>query len=468
LLGVLYEGLKRKMAKLWDKGYSLDEQVERFTVWDDPELDLRLVKWDCVGSIAHARMLASIGVLTRDEAEKLRAGLVEIVRLAAQGKFRIRQDEEDVHTAVENYLVGKLGDIGKKLHTARSRNDQSALDLRLYMRDQMLAAAESLLGCSQTLLDFAQKHRDVPMPGRTHLQPAMPSSVGLWAGAFVESLLDDMEPLKAAYRVADQCPLGSAASYGVSLPIDRQMTSDLLGFSRVLNNVLYANNSRGKVEVLALSALLQIMMDLGKLATDVQIFSMPEFGYFILPEKYCGGSSLMPQKRNPAVFELTRARGGTLLGLLVRAVDIVRALPSGYNRDFQETKGAVIHGFDITCASLDVCSHVMADVRPDEKKLLAGFTPALFATDKVLELVQHGMPFRDAYRKVAAELDKLELPDPRQNILSKKHLGAPGNLRLELSVERIRNERAWVAESRRRWEKPIESLLARRKARRAR
>ena len=449
------------MAKLWDKGYKFDEQVERFTVWDDPQLDMNLVRWDCVGSIAQAKMLAKIGILTAEEAERLRRALIEVVEMAEQGKFAIKQEEEDVHTAVENFLVTKLGDIGKKLHTARSRNDQSALDMRLYMRDRIIATADSLLKCAQTLVDFAQKHRDIPMPGRTHLQPAMPSSVGLWAGSFAESLLDDLEPLKASYVVADQCPLGAAASYGVSIPIDRQMTSDLLGFAKVQNNVLYANNSRGKVEALVLSALMQIMMDLSKLSTDVQIFAMPEFGYFILPSEFCGGSSLMPQKRNPGVFELTRARGGTMLGLLVRAIDIVRTLPTGYNRDFQETKGAIMQGFDIAGSSLDVVARVMAGVQPDEQKMLAGFTPALFATDKVLELVLQGVPFRDAYRTVAAELDKLQAPDPRENILKKTHLGAPGNLGLHLSVERLRREHAWLADSHSRWKKPIQALLGR-------
>jgi argininosuccinate lyase len=448
------------MARLWDKGCSLDELVEQFTVWDDPELDVRLIKWDCVGSIAHSQMLASIGILTRDEAEQLRQALIEIVTLSEQGKFAITLADEDVHTAVENSLVVKLGDVGKKLHTARSRNDQSALDMRLFMRDRLLDSAVCLLNCADTLVGFATKYRDVPMPGRTHLQPAMPSSVGLWAGAFAESLLDDLELVKTAYRIADQCPLGSAASYGVWLPIDRQMTSDLMGFAKVQNNVLYANNSRGKVESIVLGALLQVMMDLSKLSVDVQLFSMPEFGYFVLPEQFCCGSSLMPQKRNPCPFELARARAGTLLGLLVRCVDIVRALPSGYNRDFQETKGTVMQGFDIACASLDVVSRVVKDMSVNEKRLIAGFSPDVFATDKVLELVMQGVPFRDAYRKVGKELDKLTLPDPHESVRKKTHLGTTGNLGLNLSVDRIKAERQWAGEARKRWETPIEKLLA--------
>lgn len=447
------------MAKLWDKGYCLDELVEQFTVWDDPELDQRLVRWDCVGSIAHAKMLAKIGILTDAEAAQLQKGLREIVRLAERGEFVIRREQEDVHTAVEGRLTETLGDVGKKLHTARSRNDQSALDLRLYMRDRLLVAAERLLACVDVLLGFAERHKDVPIPGRTHFQRAMPASVGLWAGAFAESLLDDLLVLRAAYEVTDQNPLGSAASYGVNLPIDRQMTTDLLGFAKVQNNVLYANNSRGKVEALVLSALMQIGLDLSKLAADVILFATPEFGYFRLPEKFCGGSSLMPQKRNPGVFELTRARAGTLLGLLVRAVDIVRTLPSGYNRDFQETKGALMQGFDITCACLDVCGHVLAETEVDRARCIASFTPELFATDRVIDLVRQGVPFRDAYRRVAAELDALERLDPVANILAKTHLGAPGNLGLDLSRARVADERAWIERARARWQKPIAELL---------
>jgi len=447
------------MAKLWDKGYSLDETVERFTVWDDPELDQRLVRWDCLGSIAHAKMLAAIGILTEAEAEALRKALADLAAAAERGEFVVQREHEDVHTAVENHLVERLGDVGKKLHTARSRNDQSVLDLRLYMRDELLRMAESLLACADALVAFAERHREVPIPGRTHFQRAMPSSVGLWAGAFAESLLDDLAPLRAAYEVADQCPLGSAASYGVNLPIDRRMTSDLLGFAKVQNNVLYANNSRGKVETLVLSALMQVMLDLSKLSADVILFSMPEFGYFVLPKEFCPGSSLMPQKRNPGPFELIRARGGTVLGLLVRVADIVRTLPSGYNRDFQETKGALMQGFDIAASALEVCTRIVPDIRVDAERCKASFTSELFATDRVLDLVKEGVPFRDAYKRVAAELDRVEMPDPVENIRAKTHLGATGNLGLDLARERIGAERDWAAAARQRWETALARLI---------
>ena len=448
------------MAKLWDKGYSLDDVVEQFTVWDDPELDQRLVRWDCAGSMAHARMLASIGVLTADEAAQLQAELSAIVAAAAKGEFTVQREHEDVHTAVENRLVETLGDTGKKLHTARSRNDQSALDLRLYMRDALLGVADQATAFAPALLDFAEQHKDVPIPGRTHFQRAMPSSVGLWAGAMAEALLDDLAPLRAAYAVVDQCPLGSAASYGVNVAIDRQMTSDLLGFARPVNNVLYANNSRGKVESLVLSALLQVMMDLSKLSADVILFSMPELGYFVLPREFCPGSSLMPQKRNPDPFELTRARAGTVLGLVVRAVDIVRTLPSGYHRDFQETKGAVMQGLDITASALGVCARIVPEIEVDADCCVASFSAELFATDKVMDLVKDGVPFRDAYKQVAAELDQVAMPDPVADIRSKTHLGAAGNLGLDAIRARLDAEAAWAAAARAAWEPAIAALLA--------
>ena len=447
------------MSKIWQKGYELDALIEQFTVGEDPLLDAALIAYDCAGSIAHAKMLAAIGVLTEDEFEQLRKGLRRVARLAEAGRFEIKPEEEDVHTAVETHLTGELGDLGKKLHTARSRNDQVILDLRLYMRERLLAIAEATLDFVETLLKFADAHKGVPIPGRTHFQRAMPSSVGLWAGAFAESLLDDIVLVSAAYQVADQCPLGSAASYGVNLPIDRQLVSDLLGFQRVQNNVLYANNSRGKVEAILLSAMLQIMLDLAKLSTDAILFGMPEFGYFRLPEEFCPGSSLMPQKRNPGPFELMRAKAATVQGYLVQVTEIVRPLPSGYHRDFQETKGPLMRGLDVTLLSLRVAARVVAAMKVDAEACVKAFTPELFATDRVLDLVKQGVAFRDAYRQVAADLDQVEGLDPVANIKAKTHLGAPGNLGLDLAREQVANRRSWVREARDRWQPKLAELL---------
>ena len=449
------------MAKLWQKGYELDRVVEDFTVGEDPDLDQALIKWDAVGSMAHAKMLASIGVLTDHEADGLCAELAAIVARAATGGFRVERDQEDVHTAIENHLVEVLGDVGKKLHTARSRNDQVILDLRLYMRDRITALVDETLALSTTLVDFAEQHKDVPIPGRTHFQRAMPSSVGLWAASFAESLLDDLVMLAGVTKIVDQCPLGSAASYGVSLNIDRQMVADLLGFGKVQNNVLYVNNSRGKVEAMVLAVCSQVCNDLSKMATDVILWSMPEFGYFCLPPEFCPGSSLMPQKRNPGTFELTRAKAASTQAHLMEALEITRPLISGYNRDFQLTKGPLMRGVETTLACLRVNRVAMAKLGVNAQVCVDSFTPEIFATDRVLDLVKQGMAFRDAYQKVAATLDETQMEDPVENIRRKTHLGATGALGLDLARERIVKERSALVKKRKRWEGAVDALLSR-------
>ncbi len=431
--------------KLWDKGYTLDHLIETFMTGDDPQLDQALVVYDCIGSIAHAKMLNKIGILTTLECQQLVQVLNDIISLAKEDKFIIQFQDEDVHTAVENALIAQCGDLGKKLHTARSRNDQVLLDMRLYSKDWLMNITKEVLTLCEVLCHFAKRYHDVPMPGRTHFQRAMPSSMGLWAGAFSESMLDNIALLKNAYWLVDQCPLGSAASYGVSLDIDRQYTSDLLGFRAVQNNVLYANNSRGKFESIILSALVQIMNDLSKMSTDIIVFGAPEFGYLTLPEKFCPGSSLMPQKRNPCPLELIRAKSATMQGLLFQVLELIRALPSGYNRDFQETKRPLMQGFDITNMSLQVFTRVFSQLQVNQQNCVNSFTTEIFATDKVLSLVKEGIPFRDAYKQVANELDKVQLSSPVENILSKTHLGATGNLGIELSIEKMNEYRQWTA-----------------------
>lgn len=431
------------MTKLWQKGYKLDHLTERFMTGADPIIDRSLIKYDCIGSIAHASMLHKIGILNDSELADLKKGLNRIISLAKDGKFEIAFEDEDVHTAVENYLIKHFGEVGKKLHTARSRNDQILLDLRLYMRDYLLNITEALLHLAESLLHFAEKYKVIPIPGRTHFQRAMPSSLGLWAGAFLESLLDDALLLQTAYQIINQSPLGSAASYGVSLPIDRQYVADLLGFTSVQNNVLYANNSRGKFESIVLSALVQIMTDLSKFATDVIVFSTPEFGYLTLPEKFCPGSSLMPQKRNPDPLELIRAKASIVAGSYNQVLDVIRSLPSGYNRDFQETKLPLMLGLEETYNSLHVFTRIMESVEVNEKKCYAAFSPELFATDDVLKLVSGGMPFRDAYHQVAQNPEKVSNLNPKDNILNKKHLGATGNLGLSLSQDKIKTLHSW-------------------------
>lgn len=425
------------MTKLWAKGYQLNQVVEDFMTGDDPLLDLRIARYDCIASISHAKMLSSIGILSAVECEQLVATLEEILELVDNGKFTIENSQEDIHTAIENYLVNVLGDVGKKIHTARSRNDQVLTALRLYSKHELRTIISKLIATLEVLHDFAVKYQNIPYVGRTHYQKAMPSSIGLWMGALLESLLDDATLVTDSYKLIDQSPLGSAASYGVSLPIDRQLCSDLLGFAKVQNNVLYANNSRGKFESVIIHALSQIMLDLSKLATDVILFSAPEMAYLNLPQEFCPGSSLMPNKKNPDPFELIRAKSATVMANLWQVMEISRALPSGYNRDLQETKRPLFDSLDIVGQTLEVVAIIMAQVSVNQEKCLAGFTPEVFATDYALQLAVQGVPFRDAYGQVAANLQNSGLNDPLQNILAKTHLGATGNLGLDSIKNRI-------------------------------
>lgn len=444
--------------KLWEKGYQLNQMVEAFMTGDDPLLDHALISYDCYGSIAHAKMLEKIGILTKEESYQVIQELIYLIQMAAEGKFVIKIEDEDVHTAVENALVKKLGDTGKKLHTARSRNDQVLLDIRLYMKNQLLHIGEAILEACHTLCQFAETHKTVPIVGRTHFQRAMPSSIGLWAGAFAESLLDNFYLLQGAFDLIDQCPLGSAASYGVSLPIDRQYCAELLGFKSVQNNVLYANNSRGKLEAVILHVMVQVMNDLSKIATDIIIFCAPEFGYLTLPEKFCPGSSLMPQKKNPCPLELIRAKSAVVQSYLFQILEITRALPSGYNRDFQETKRPLMQGFEITYSSLQVFAVIFSELQVNEEKCVRAFTPELFATDEVLKLASAGIPFRTAYQHVSKNLNDSKSCDPIANILSKTHQGATGNLGIEISQKKMKTFHTWVKEEKQKWKNVIAQL----------
>ena len=400
------------MAKLWEKTYSLDSLIEAFTVADDPVIDARLVNADCVASMAHATMLSSIGILSKPDRDSLCGELGAILDLNEKGRFSIQRSDEDVHTAIENHLVRALGDAGKRIHTGRSRNDQVLTALRLWNRGFLFAFQRSCLRLAARLLDLAQSHEKTPMPGRTHMQTAMPSSVGLWAAAYAEELLDDITLARCSFAVTDCCPLGSAASYGVPLPLDRQLVSDLLGFARVQNNVLYANNSRGKFEAITLEAVEHAALTLSRLSQDLILFSLPEFGYFTLPQELCSGSSIMPQKRNPDGLELVRARAASVAGDLMAVKGVTRALPSGYNRDFQETKGPYFRGCETGLACVRVMDLTVEKLVVNVDRLRAGFTPDIFATDQALEMVTRGVPFREAYKKVGTDLGSLSSRDP--------------------------------------------------------
>ncbi len=422
--------------------------VLEFTAGRDAELDLALVAADCLGTAAHVIMLSEMPVrppiISSTECRKVLAALADIVRRAKASRFRISLQDQDVHLAIERELTAELGDLGKKVHTGRSRNDQVAVDMRIYAKQQLLGTLNEVAVLADTLVRFAIEHAADPMVGRTHMQPAMPSSVGLWASAHAESLLDDAALLINAYELNDQCPLGSAASYGVPLPIDRQRVSDLLGFSRPVHNVLYANNARGKMEAIILSALSQVMITVSRLAQDLILYSMPEFGYFALPAEFCTGSSIMPQKRNPDVLELVRAKAARVMAASLAVQDILRSAPSGYNRDIQEAKEPFIEALNTTRACLRILALLAGRLTVNRKALLKGFTPDVFATDRALELVGEGMPFRDAYHHVKTNLGELVRMDPYRAIALKTHLGASAGLDFDALLRRVAELQALV------------------------
>ncbi|MBQ7251172.1 MAG: argininosuccinate lyase [Kiritimatiellae bacterium] len=424
------------------------EEVLAYTAGRDAELDVALIDADCLGSAAHAWMLSRVPVrppiLSRDEAKTLIRELAKIPAEARAGTFRITLADQDVHLAVERRLTAALGDLGKRIHTARSRNDQVAVDLRLFVKRELQDVVREAAGAADAFRAFAFRHRALPMAGRTHLQPAMPSSVGLWASAWAEGLLDGMALAMTAYDLADRCPLGSAAAYGVPLPIDRQLTSDLLGFARPFDNVLHAAQTRGQLEAQVLFALGQIMLTLSRAAEDLILFAMPEFGYFRLPVEYTTGSSIMPQKRNPDVLELLRAKAAKVMALSSMTAEIMRAAPGGYNRDVQETKEPLLEGLAITRATLRILPGLLAGIAVDRDALRRGFSPGVFATDRALELVAEGVPFRDAYHEVKAHLEALESRSPEEAVAKKTHLGAPMGLDFTRLASRIREAADWA------------------------
>lgn len=416
--------------KLWQKDYKLNREIEKFTVGNDCLIDKNLIKYDVYGSMAHAMMLNKIGILAKSELKKLKISLKEILKLNEKNKFEIKLEDEDVHTAIENYLTKKLGNLGKKIHTARSRNDQVLVDLRLYSKDKLLVVQKLVLELAYALVAAAEKYKNIPMPGYTHSRKAMPSSVGLYFGSFAESMMDNLEILDEAYEINDQSPLGSGAGYGLPLDVDRKMTADILGFKKVQNNSLYVQNSRGKFEAITIFALGNVMSDLARLSNDFVLFSMGEFGFFNLPDEFCTGSSIMPQKKNPDVFELIRAKALKIDANLYFVRNVSSKLQSGYSRDLQLTKEALMESVDTTIFTLKIFRTVIEKITVNKEKCIEACTKELFATEHAYELVKKGVSFRDAYNETAKELENLPKIDAVKNIKSKKHIGATGNLGL--------------------------------------
>lgn len=437
--------------------------VLSFTVGKDPILDLDLAVWDCIGTAAHVTMLSKMrytpAILSAGDRAQVIHALTEVIAEARAGTFTITESDQDVHLAVERRLTERLGDLGRKIHTGRSRNDQVAVDIRLHVRDQLLGMIDEVAALAKGLLAFGKRHVKIPMVGRTHLQPAMPSSVGIWATGYAETLLDDLVMVEAAYTYNDRCPLGSAAGYGVPLPIDRGLTARLLGFSAPHHNVFHASNVRGKNEAVLLAACSQLMLTMSRLSEDLILFSMPEFGYFSLPPELCTGSSIMPQKYNPDVLELIRGKTALVLGLGTAANTLLKAMPGGYNRDLQDTKELYMDGLRITRSSLRILTLMTASLKVNPERLRAGFTPGVFATDYALELVAGGMPFREAYQHVRSHLDDLATADPDVAIAAKTHEGTTAGLDFEGYGARVRDVTKWVNEKRRRSHAAFNKLL---------
>ena len=443
---------------------AVDQDVLRYTVGDDPVLDLALAVWDCMGTAAHVTMLSEMKglkkpVVTKAEAAKVRKELGRIAALAEKGEFKIMVEDQDVHMAVERMLTEALGDLGKKIHTGRSRNDQVAVDVRLHMKDEILRAEAEAVALAAGLRAFGIKSGNVPLVGRTHLQPAMPSSVEMWATGHAEMVLDQLENLEAAYRLADANPLGSAAGYGVPLPLDRRRTTELLGFSRTVHNCFGASMARGECEAALLSALAQLMAVLSRLAEDMILFSMPEFAYFKLPRAYCTGSSIMPQKFNPDVLELVRSKAAQVLGLQTAALSLLHAMPGGYNRDLQDCKGLYMKGLSITRTTLRILAKFVAGMGVDEARLRAGFIPGVFATDVALRKVAAGTPWREAYHQVRDNLEALSSEDPDAAVAAKTHAGATAGLDWNLYETRISDLEQTVARRSQAFEMKRKELL---------
>lgn len=433
--------------RLWDKGEALDPEILAYTVGEDYLLDRVLVEEDCWGSLAHSQMLMEQGIISAEDRAAIAAGLREVLSAHRVSELEIAPSEEDVHTAVEGRLIAAVGDAGRRLHTARSRNDQVLVDVRLFAKRRLLDAADAAAALCQALLELAERERDTLMPGYTHLRQAMPSTVGLWAAGHAEGLEEGLEALLDAYRAVDRCPLGSAAGFGVPLPLDRRRTAELLGFARLQVNVQAVQSSRGRAEAQALFGATLVGNALACLAWDLHLYSSPEFGFVRLPGNVATGSSIMPQKKNPDVLELTRANAAVLQSYLDRVLLVTSRLPSSYHRDFQLTKEPLLKGLplvarmaramELTVQGLSVLPACAASVAPEA-----------YATHRALDLVREGVPFRDAYRQVGGELAEGNLPTDRP--LSELYAveGSAGDLRLSEARGRVAALAERVSEAR--------------------
>lgn len=415
--------------KLWDKGFSTDKKIDLFTVGNDRELDLVLAKYDVIGSLAHAKMLHKIGLLSEEEMTQVEEELGAISMLIENGEFVIEDSFEDVHSKVEFLLTEKLGDTGKKIHTARSRNDQVLVDVHLYLREEIKEIRGMVVGFFNLLMKLSEQHKSNLLPGYTHLQVAMPSSFGMWFSAYAESLVDDIYLLNAAYRVADQNPLGSAAGYGSSFPIDRDHTTQEMGFGELKVNSVAAQMSRGKTEKTVAFAMSSVAATLSKFAMDICLYMSQNFGFVSFPDELTTGSSIMPHKKNPDVFELIRGKCNKIQALPYELTMITNNLPSGYHRDLQLLKEGLIPNIQALKSCLEMFTFSLSNIEVNKNIVDQKIYDYLFTVEEVNKLVQEGVPFRDAYKIVGEKVVKGGfVPDKK---VVHTHIGSVGNLSLD-------------------------------------
>lgn len=422
--------------KLWDKGYDINKEIEDFTVGRDREFDLSLATYDVQASIAHADMLCKIDMITSEERDALKEELGKIDIEIKEGRFVIEDSVEDVHSQIEKILVAKIGDIGKKIHLGRSRNDQVLVALRLFFRDRLQSLIEECKDVVNVLLETAEKHKDVLIPGYTHMQIGMVSSCGLWLSAFAEGLIDDAEYISKTISIINRNPLGTAAGYGSSLPLDRQMTSDQLLFEGLCINPINAQLGRGKSELLVANGLSTMALTLNKLAMDICLFSNENYGILSLPKEYTTGSSIMPHKKNPDVFELIRAKSNLIITLPNQVASIISNLTSGYHRDFQLQKEIIFPALDQMSTLLRLIVQCVPQLVFHESQVHDEKYKYLWSVELVNKYVQEGMTFRDAYRKVGIAIDSGDYHPPKE--INHTHIGSIGNLGLDKMRDRMR------------------------------
>ena len=422
--------------KLWDKGFSVDDKIESFTVGRDREFDLDIAKFDVIASMAHAQMLCEIGMLTSAENAALHQELNLILHQIEDGNFLIEEQVEDVHSQIEKQLVSQLGETGKKIHLGRSRNDQVLVALRMFFRERLNQLINEIKNVSTILIEAAEKHKDVLIPGYTHMQIGMVSSCGLWFSGFAEALIDDAEYLSNTIHVVNRNPLGTAAGYGSSLPLDREMTTDELNFEGLCINPINAQIGRGKTELLVANALSSVALTLNKLAMDICLFSNENYGILSLPRSYTTGSSIMPHKKNPDVFELIRAKSNYLMTVPNQIIGIIANLTSGYHRDFQLQKEIIFPALDELSILLDLVAYCIPQLEMHDTQVYGERYKYLWSVELVNQYVLEGMSFRDAYKKVGMDIDNGRYDPPKE--IRHTHIGSIGNLGLNLMRERLK------------------------------